>query len=45
MLGDLDKIIHEMSVTSEYESGWQKLEITVSPSNIITLSWPAWKAA
>lgn len=32
-----------MSVTSEYESGWQKLEITVSPSNIITLSWPAWK--
>ena len=43
MLGDLDKIIHEMSVTSEYESGWQKLEITVSPSNIITLSWPAWK--
>jgi hypothetical protein len=43
MLGDIHTIVTEMAKTSDYEDGWSKLELTVGPSQIITLSWPAWK--
>lgn len=43
MLGDINIIINEMASTSEFKSGWEKLEITVGPNKIITLGWPAWK--
>jgi len=43
MLGDIEKIIRMMAVTSEYQAGWSKLETTVTNTNIVTLSWPSWK--
>lgn len=43
MLGDINTVINLMAETSEFKNGWDKLEITVGPSQIITLSWPAWK--
>jgi len=43
MLSDIEKIISSMAATSACKSGWDKLETTVSQSNIVTLSWPAWK--
>lgn len=43
MLGDISTIIDEMASTSEFKNGWDKIEITVGPNKIITLSWPAWK--
>ena len=43
MLGDINTVINEMAATSEFKNGWDKLEITVGPNQIITLSWPLWK--
>jgi len=43
MLGDINTVINEMASTSEFKNGWDKLEVTIGPSQIITLSWPAWK--
>jgi len=43
MLNDIHAVVTEMAKTSDYENGWDKLELTVGPSQIITLSWPPWK--
>ena len=43
MLNDIHTVVTEMAKTSDYADGWDKLELTVGPSKIITLSWPAWK--
>jgi hypothetical protein len=43
MLGDINTVITEMALTSEFKSGWDKLEITIGPTQIVTLTWPAWK--
>jgi hypothetical protein len=43
MLNDIHTVVTEMAKTSDYENGWDKLELTVGPSQIITLSWPPWK--
>lgn len=43
MLGDINTVVTEMAETSEFKNGWSKLEITVGPQQIVTLSWPAWK--
>ncbi len=43
MLSDINEILDEMARTSEFADGWKKIEVTVGPNNIVTLSWPLWK--
>lgn len=43
MLSDINEILDEMARTSEFADGWKKIEVTVGPNNIVTLSWPNWK--
>lgn len=43
MLDGINAVITEMATTSEFKDGWDKLEVTIGPQQIITLSWPAWK--
>jgi hypothetical protein len=43
MLDGINTVITEMATTSEFKDGWDKLEVTIGPQQIITLSWPAWK--
>lgn len=43
MLGEINTVITEMATTSEFKTGWDKLEVTIGPHQIVTLSWPSWK--
>lgn len=43
MLDGINTVINEMATTSEFKDGWDKLEVTVGPQQIVSLTWPAWK--